>query len=185
MKYYIPFKAVGKNIPYIRPNKNYRRINQQDIGKLNTTVYLENSFKDKQFDRIPPSIMTLNTALVINEKVKNFIHEKKYNINIEQACYINYNNDYFDDYWLITPKVEESIIDLDKSTYKKEVILESMPELDMYEFEKIVVNKEKIINEGLFWEKYFCNLVLTEDFFQFICKNKVILPFLAGAKSRS
>jgi hypothetical protein len=46
MKYYIPFKAVGKNIPYIRPNKNYRRINQQDIGKLNTTVYLENSFKD-------------------------------------------------------------------------------------------------------------------------------------------
>jgi hypothetical protein len=94
MNYYIPFKTIGPLIPQISLNKKSRNIRIKDIGKLNTTVFVEDSYKEQNKSLEPSPIMTLNVALVVNDKIKNFITKKDTSINIERACYIKSDHEY-------------------------------------------------------------------------------------------
>jgi hypothetical protein len=173
MKYYIPFKEIKKSTPMLSLSKSSKNIKIKDIGKLNSTVFVEDSYKELNKSLSPSPIMTLNVALVVNEKIKNFITEIDATINIEQACYIKSDNEYIEDYWVITPSINKSVIDLEKSVFDVTVIDEDMPSLNMYDFEKIVVNKEIRLNTIFFREPYLRDLVITEEFLNFLRENKL------------
>jgi hypothetical protein len=88
LRYYIPFRERKKTTPAITLNKNSKNINISDIGSLNTTIFIEGAYKDRQGELSPTLLMTLDYALIIDKKTREFIEKKKYEYNIEQAFYI-------------------------------------------------------------------------------------------------
>jgi hypothetical protein len=179
LRYYIPFRERKKTTPVITLNKNSKNINISDIGSLNTTIFIEGAYKDRQGELSPRPLMTLDYALIIDKKTREFIEKKKYEYNIEQACYIKNKDKYFEDYWIITPTIRESVVDLEKSIYHKDIIIEGIPPLDMYDFEEIVIREDKDVNAGIFKDPYLSEIVISEEFFNFIFDNRLTgLSFL-------
>jgi hypothetical protein len=173
LKFYIPFRELKSSNPKIKLSKRSENIKLKDIGSLNTIIFIEDSYKKDNKSLDPSPIMKLDTALVVNEKIKNFIKERDPTINYEQACYIKSEDEFIGDYWIIRPNTKQSIIDLEESKFDLDVIDEEMPSLNMYYFDKIIVKKDIELKTILFTEPYLRRLVITEEFLRFLQKNRL------------
>jgi hypothetical protein len=173
LKFYIPFRDLKSSNPKIKLSKKSENIKLRDIGSLNTIIFIEGSYKKDNNSLDPSPIMNLDTALVVNEKIKNFIIDRDSAINYEQACYIKSEVEFIDDYWIIRPNTKQSIIDLEKSKFDLDVIDEEMPSLNMYYFDEIIVKKDIDLKTILFTEPYLRRLVITEEFLNFLQKNNL------------
>jgi hypothetical protein len=173
MKFYIPFRELNPKNPRIKLNKRSKNVKLKNIGSLNTTIFIEDSYKESNKSLNPSPIMNLDTALVVNEKIKNFIKERDPTINYEQACYIKSEDEFIDDYWIIRPNTKQSIIDLEESKFDLDVIDEEMPSLNMYYFDEIIVKKDIELKTIFFTEPHLRRLVITEEFLIFLQKNNL------------
>jgi hypothetical protein len=174
VNYYAPFREPNNKYPVIKLHKNSKNINKNNIGKLGSTIYFEDGFKDRYNEKkLPSEIMFNKTGLVVNDLFYDFLTRSKIATNSEKACFIDKENIYHEGYWLVEPKNENSVISLENSIYEESEFDEDFPNIKTYEFSKIVLNTEKKIHDSFFWDPLIENIIIDDKILNFIKNHKL------------
>lgn len=172
MNYYIPFRTLDKKFPSITLHKNSENFDTEDTGKTSNDVFFEDAYK-KTKDKFstPPGAMIFDNSLIVIQEAKDFF---KNNVSIQPATFIDNDNKYHENYWLIKPSTYYSAISLDKSDYEITFILDSNePLFNTYEFGKIVTFKETNNSPSIFIDTYLKLLVIDESILEEFKKQKI------------
>jgi hypothetical protein len=154
-------------------HKNSRNIDLDDIGNLNTTVFIQDAFPEIKNRHIEPTdLMDHVNHLVINKILLDYFTQKEANIGYEPACFITKDDTYYEDYWIIEPKTEREIISLEKSEFTVDIIDKNYPFLNDYYFTKIIKSDIKI-QDPIFTCKYLNVICINQETLEFIQKNKL------------
>ena len=172
MKYYVPVRTLRSDIPSITLHRNSENFDTEDTGKTSNDVFFEDAYK-KTKDKFstPPGAMIFDNSLIVIQEAKDFF---KNNVSIQPATFIDNDNKYHENYWLIKPSTYYSAINLDKSDHEITFILDSNePLFNTYEFEKIVTFKETKNLPSIFIDTYLKLLVIDESVLEEFKKQKI------------
>jgi len=130
---------------------------------------------NKKFD-MPPDLMTDNEVIVCSEIFFEFLKENTNDIKFQEAVFIDNNNKYHEEYWVIFPTKTIEVIDMDHSLFTIEHrSRNNNPYRNTYNFEKIVLNRNSNnhISNIIFYEPFIKEIVLNRKAIEFITENKL------------
>jgi hypothetical protein len=73
MHYYAPFKSIDNEYPSLMLHKNSKNIDLSDLGNLNTTVFVQDTFPEMTNRNIKPTdLMDFDNYLVVNKTLLDY-----------------------------------------------------------------------------------------------------------------